>query len=81
MVHATSALLGLLEAEQRAGSRDPDEDAERYPVGSIEERQDLDVISPSSPLGEAIMGARVGDTVSYDAPGGTLAVRVVDIGA
>ncbi len=57
-----------------------DEDTERYLVGSIEERHDdLDVISPSSPLGSALMGAKAGDTVSYDAPGGLLAVEVVTI--
>lgn len=57
-----------------------DDDVERYLVGSIEERHDdLDVISPSSPLGSALMGAKVGDTVNYEAPGGTLAVEVAAI--
>lgn len=57
-----------------------DEDTERYLVGSIEERHDdLDVISPNSPLGSALMGAKVGDTVNYEAPGGTLAVEVAAI--
>ncbi len=31
---------------------------------------DLDVYSEKSPLGSAIMGAKVGDTVSYTAPNG-----------
>jgi len=57
-----------------------DDDVERYLVGSIEERRDgLDVVSPGSPLGEALLGARVGETVNYQAPGGTLAVEVVAI--
>jgi len=57
-----------------------DDDVERYLVGSIEERHDdLDVISPSSPMGSALIGARAGDTVNYEAPGGTLAVEVVEI--
>ena len=30
-----------------------------------------------SPLGAALRGKRVGDTVSYDAPGGTFEYRVV----
>lgn len=59
-----------------------DDDTERYLVGSIEERRgDLDVVSPASPLGEALIGAAVGDTVSYEAPGGTLSVEIVDIEA
>jgi transcription elongation factor GreA len=35
--------------------------------------------SPTSPLGEALLGAAVGDTVSYEAPGGTFALDVVGI--
>ena len=57
-----------------------DEDPERYLIGSIEEkRDDVDVISPMSPLGEALMGSKVGDEVSYEAPGGTLTVTIVEI--
>lgn len=55
---------------------DPDME-ERYLVGHIEERTgDLDVMSPGSPIGAALIGARVGDTVSYEAPGGVLRVEV-----
>ncbi len=58
-----------------------DDEPERFLIGSIEERHDgLDVISPGSPLGSALLGAGAGDTVSYDAPGGTLAVTVVSVG-
>jgi len=35
--------------------------------------------SPSSPLGGALMGASVGDEVSYEAPGGDFTVAVVSI--
>lgn len=61
---------------------DGDDNVERYLVGSIEERHDdLDVISPSSPLGEALIGAAPGDTVSFTAPSGTeLRVQVVSAG-
>lgn len=60
-----------------------DDDAERYLIGSIEEKRgDLDgVISPGSPLGMALMGKGKGETVEYDAPGGKLKVEIVDIGA
>jgi transcription elongation factor GreA len=61
-------------------SYEGDDEVERYLVCSIEERHDeLDVVSPGSPLGEALIGARVGDTVSYQAPGGELRVKVVAI--
>jgi transcription elongation factor GreA len=59
-----------------------DDDTERYLIGSIEERHDeLDVISPGSPLGKALVGHRRGDTVEYQTPAGaTLKVELVDVG-
>ena len=57
-----------------------DSSTDRYLLGSIEERVDVDVISPGSPLGQALVGAKVGDTVSFEAPNGnTLRVEVVGI--
>ena len=35
--------------------------------------------SPTSPLGAALMGARPGDTVSYEAPGGTFTYEVTGV--
>jgi transcription elongation factor GreA len=59
---------------------DGDDDVERYLVGSIEERRDgLDVVSPGSPLGAALIGAKVGDDVSYESPGCKHKVHVVSI--
>ena len=58
-----------------------DDDVERFFVGSIEERHgDLNVVSPGSPLGQALLGRAQGDTVQYEAPGGTLRVEIVQIG-
>jgi len=37
------------------------------------------VVSPGSPLGEALLGATVGDTVFFEAPSGSLSVRIVAI--
>ena len=55
-----------------------DDESERYLLGSIEERHDeLEVISPGSPLGAALLGAKPGDTVSFEAPNGnTLRVEI-----
>ena len=61
---------------------DGDDDIERFLVGSIEERHEgVDVISPTSPLGQALIGASCGDRVDYEAPGGQLTVEVVAIEA
>jgi transcription elongation factor GreA len=58
-----------------------DDEVERYLIGSIEERHDdLDVISPGSPLGQAVLGAHIGDTVDFETPtGAVLKVEVVGI--
>jgi transcription elongation factor GreA len=57
-----------------------DEDTERYLIGSIEERRDgVSVISPGSPLGQALVGRGPGDVVEYEAPGGMLKVEVVAV--
>jgi len=59
---------------------DADDDVQRFFVGSIEERGDLPVASPSSPLGQALLGRTVGDVIEYAAPGGRLRVTVVALG-
>ena len=60
---------------------DSEDDTTDFFVGSIEERQgDLTVVSPGSPLGQALLGHKVGDAVEYAAPGGTLTVQIVNIG-
>lgn len=57
-----------------------DDAADRFLVGSIEERRDdVAVVSPQSPLGQALLGRRKGDAVEYQAPGGNLKVEIVDI--
>ncbi|WCO66343.1 transcription elongation factor GreA [Iamia majanohamensis] len=58
-----------------------DDDTERYLLGSIEERHDdLDVMSPGSPMGAALLGHVPGDTVSYETPtGATVSVELVDV--
>ncbi len=37
------------------------------------------VLSPRSPLGQALLGKRVGDQVTYDAPGGTFTYEIVGL--
>ncbi|MCB0987789.1 MAG: transcription elongation factor GreA [Acidimicrobiales bacterium] len=58
-----------------------DDDVERYLLGSIEERvEGLDVMSPGSPLGIALIDHRVGDVVSYATPSGAeLSVEIEEI--
>ena len=58
-----------------------EDDVERYLLGSIEERHDdLEVMSPRSPLGSALLGHRAGDVVNFEAPtGAILKVEIVAV--
>ena len=59
---------------------DPEEDFQEFFIGSIEEKPEgVLVASPSSPLGEALLGKSVGDWVEYEAPSGTLRVKIVGL--
>ena len=59
---------------------DGDDEPERLLVGVIEERRgDLLVVSPGSPMGEALLGASKGDSVEFDSPGGRQRVTVVEV--
>lgn len=61
-------------------SYEGDDEIERFLVGSVEERHDdLEVLTPGSPLGQALLDHRVGDVVDFEAPGGVLKVEIVDI--
>lgn len=59
---------------------DPDDDFQEFFIGSIEEKPDgVLVASPSSPLGEALLGKGVGALVEYEAPSGILKVKIVGL--
>ncbi|MFP5023061.1 transcription elongation factor GreA [Pseudonocardia phyllosphaerae] len=61
-----------------------DEDTERVLLGSREEGShgDLQVVSPNSPLGAALLGAKPGDTREYQLPdGGNMSVTLVKVEA
>ena len=81
---SAAAASGVVEAGSVVALRyEGDDDAERYLIGSIEEkRADLDgVISPGSPLGQALLGKAAGAMVEYEAPGGLLKVEIVEVGS
>ena len=76
---------GPVGRRRRAGHHRRGEDGRRrrhhsYLVGSIEERSDeFEVLSTSSPLGQALLEHRPGDTVSYEGPRRTFAVEIVSV--
>jgi transcription elongation factor GreA len=57
-----------------------DDDLQTYLVGSIEERDEqYDVLSPASPVGQAILGAGPGTSVTYQGPRREMSVTVVSV--
>ena len=48
-------------------------------VGSEESDPLSDLISGDSPVGRALLGAKVGDQVHFDTPGGTCTLKVLEI--
>ncbi len=59
-----------------------DDEVEHFLVGSIEEhREGVEVLSPGSPLGQAVMGASSGERRSYEVNGNRLGIEVVAIEA
>jgi transcription elongation factor GreA len=58
-----------------------DDDTDTYFFGSVEERGvEHDIISPGSPLGEALLGHKPGDKVDFTSPtGANLTVELVTI--
>jgi transcription elongation factor GreA len=64
-------LGSLVEVEDNAG--------QRLSVRIATVNGDRDVASPGSPLGRAVLGARVGEVVDVKAPRGTWRARVVGV--
>jgi transcription elongation factor GreA len=58
---------------------DADGDTSTFLLGSREDRvPGLAVVSAHSPLGQALVGRAVGETVTYEAPGGAFEVEITD---
>ena len=76
-VDGSSVMAGVIVGIRYEG----DDEIERLLVGSVEERGELEVLTPGSPLGQALMGNKVGDIVDFEAPGGVLKVEIVAIEA
>ena len=56
-----------------------DEDEEFTIVGSTESDPLSNKISDESPIGMALLGKKIGDTVTVETPGGTVQYKILDI--
>ncbi|MEU6241870.1 GreA/GreB family elongation factor [Streptomyces sp. NPDC047024] len=57
-----------------------DDTTQTLHIGEIADSRDESLVTSDSPLGQALLGHRAGDTVSYDAPDGKATAVVVSLG-
>jgi transcription elongation factor GreA len=71
---------GIVQVGTIVGVLDEDGDSMEYFVAPTENKiPGYLLASPSGPLGSALLGASIGDEVSYEAPGGTFTLRVESV--
>ncbi|MGZ0711089.1 GreA/GreB family elongation factor (plasmid) [Coraliomargarita sp. W4R53] len=75
---------GLVETGMRVTVRfDSDQSTTTFLLGSreisgLDPDLDVDIYSPTSPLGSAISGRYVGDSVTFTAPSGTQQITIIE---
>jgi transcription elongation factor GreA len=70
---------GTLVTLRPADEDEPDDETYLVAHSAEERAPGVRTVTSSSPLGSALLGARVGDRVSYEAPGGTFTYEVVSL--
>ena len=63
----------MAEAEQLSAA------AHRRLAEEEEQRDDLTVVSPGSPMGRSLLGASAGDEVAYQSPAGPVRITVTAV--
>ena len=57
-----------------------DEDAETYLLGLREEKDGgFDILTPESPIGQALVGRSAGETVTASVPAGDIKIEIVEV--
>ncbi len=71
---------GVVEVGSIVTAIDDDGDEMEYFVATPENKvRGFILASPSSPVGQALLGAAIGDSVTYEAPGGKFSLKVMGI--
>lgn len=77
---ATQTEKGIICVGSKVTVADEDDDEDTYMlVGSVEADSFNNKISNESPLGKALLGHKVGDTVDVDSPNGTYALKITNV--
>jgi transcription elongation factor GreA len=71
---------GVIRPGKLVTIRHPGEEPETYLLGLREEKGgEHDVLTPDSPLGQALVGHRAGEKLTASVPAGELKVEIVDV--
>jgi len=70
---------GMLVTIRPLDEDEPDDETYLVALSAEERAPGIRVVTSSSPLGAVLLGRRVGERVSYQAPGGTFSYEVVDL--
>jgi transcription elongation factor GreA len=73
------AAPGLLVTLRPVGDDDPEDETYLLAISKEEREDGVRTVSVESPLGQAIAGKRIGERVSYEAPGGTFTYELIDL--
>jgi transcription elongation factor GreA len=77
--HTEEAGPGLVVTLRPVDDDEPEDEKYLLAVSKEERADGVRTVSVDSPLGQAIAGKRVGQRVSYEAPGGKFTYEVVDL--
>jgi transcription elongation factor GreA len=72
---------GTIVTVRLLGEEEPEEETYLVALSAEEKAPGVRTVTSSSPLGAALLGKRVGERVTYEAPGGTFSYEVVDLQA
>jgi transcription elongation factor GreA len=73
------AVPGLVVTLRPVDEDEPEDESYLLAISKEERADGIRTVSVDSPLGQAISGKRVGERVSYEAPGGTFTYELVDL--
>ncbi len=79
-VHGDEIDVGAMVTLRPVDEDDPDDEIYLLAHSAEERAPGVRTVTVQSPLGSVLMGKRVGDHVSYEAPGGTFTYEVVAFG-
>src|SRR5205823_5342118 len=79
VVDGDEVAAGMLVTLRPLDEEDPDDETYLVALSGEERAAGVRTVTATSPLGSVLIGRRVGERVTYEAPGGTFAYEVVEL--